>query len=126
MLRFDTWEPAWDDEQGLVRYRPLPYDQALKRWPGKRLRRGQTHKTLNRAVQGSAADMTKMAMLKIFKELKVVPLMQVHDELSHNGDKKLGLQIKECMESALKLSVPVYADFSMGKNWGNQVKVTLK
>lgn len=136
ILHFETYEPAYFDDNIYVnnemtkdakksgfRFRPLPYALAVKKWPNQRLKRAQCHKALNRYVQGSAADMTKIAMLQLYKQYGYVPLMQVHDELLNSGDKKKGLDIKEIMETAVKLLVPVYADFGIGKNWGETTKV---
>ncbi len=83
---------------------------------------------LNTPIQGSAADLIKMAMVKVYDELKKRNLksrliLQVHDELiveTHKSElsevKKL---VKECMENAIKLSVPVIADISSGDSWYN-------
>ena len=71
---------------------------------------------MNRLIQGSAADMTKKAMIELHKE-GITPHIQVHDELdisvSDNADK-----IKEIMESAVQLEVPNKVDYESGPNWG--------
>lgn len=125
ILHFETYEPAWneDSEGSLVKAVPLPYHLAVKRWPGQRLRRGQTHKALNRLVQGSAADMMKIAMINLWRKYKYVPILQVYDELDGNGDRKVALQLKEEMENAIKLKVPVIADFAIGRSWGETEKI---
>ena len=127
ILHFETWEPAWGEnkEVGFQRYKPLSIEAATRNWNGQRLKRGQTHKALNRYVQGSAADMVKFAMLELYKAYRYIPFLQVHDELNDSGDKQKGLRYKEVMENVIKLLVPVYADLSMGKTWGQQTKVTL-
>lgn len=132
-MEFNTCKKKWPKEKIIKRkngyvpfFVPMAIDAAYLRWPNLKLRRGQTHKSLNRYVQGSAADMTKIAMLLIYKLYGWVPLMQVHDELSYNGDQTRALLIKAQMENAVKIKVPVVADCSMGPNWGTQVKVTLK
>ncbi|HRS21472.1 MAG TPA: DNA polymerase I, partial [Clostridia bacterium] len=83
---------------------------------------------LNTPIQGSAADLIKIAMVKVYDELKKRNLksrliLQVHDELiveTHKSElsevKKL---VKECMENAIELSVPVIAEISSGDNWYN-------
>ena len=67
-------------------------------------------------MQGSAADMTKKAMVDLYKE-GIIPHIQVHDELdisvNNNADK-----IKEIMESAVDLEVPNKVDYESGPNWG--------
>ena len=108
--RFDLWEP---NQFGI--HKALPHDAALaEHGPG--IKRAYTYKALNRLIQGSAADMTKKAMVELHKE-GITPHIQVHDELdisvSDNADK-----IKEIMESAVELEVPVKVDFEEGVNWG--------
>ena len=70
-------------------------------------------------IQGSAADMTKKAMIDLHKE-GIIPHIQVHDELdisvNNNEDK-----IKQIMESAVDLEVPNKVDYESGPNWG-QIK----
>ena len=70
----------------------------------------------NRLIQGSAADMTKKAMIDLHKE-GITPHIQVHDELdisvSDNANK-----IIEIMENAVKLEVPNKVDYEYGPNWG--------
>jgi DNA polymerase I-like protein with 3'-5' exonuclease and polymerase domains len=108
--RFNLWEP---NQYGI--HKALPHDQALaEHGPG--IRRAYTYKALNRLIQGSAADMTKKAMVELHKE-GITPHIQVHDELdisvNNNADK-----IKEIMESAVNLEVPIKVDYEYGKNWG--------
>jgi DNA polymerase I-like protein with 3'-5' exonuclease and polymerase domains len=93
----------------------LPHDAALlEHGPG--IKRAYTYKALNRLIQGSAADMTKKAMIELHKE-GIIPHVQVHDELdvsvSNNADK-----IKEIMEHAVSLEVPNKVDYESGPNWG--------
>jgi len=93
----------------------LPHDVALaEHGPG--IKRAYTYKALNKLIQGSAADMTKKAMIELYKE-KIIPHIQVHDELdisvNHNSDK-----IKEIMEEAVSLEVPNKVDYESGPNWG--------
>ena len=86
----------------------------MEHGPG--IKRAYTYKALNRLIQGSAADMTKKAMIDLHRE-GITPHIQVHDELdisvSDNADK-----IKEIMESAVELEVPVKVDYESGLNWG--------
>ena len=85
-------------------------------WHKNSFRRAFTYKALNKLIQGSAADMTKKAMLDLYKE-GIIPHIQVHDELdisvSNNSDK-----IKEIMENAVDLEVPNKVDYESGPNWG--------
>jgi DNA polymerase I-like protein with 3'-5' exonuclease and polymerase domains len=77
-----------------------------------------TYKALNRLIQGSAADMTKKAMVLLFEE-GIVPHIQIHDELcfSIKSEEEAG-KIKKIMEDAIKLEVPNKVDYESGPNWG--------
>ena len=81
---------------------------------------------INMPIQGTAADMIKLAMIKIHKELnkrktKTKMVLQVHDELLFDAHKdeidELRPLIKELMEKALPLKVPVVVDTGIGDNW---------
>ena len=111
LCRFHLWEP---NQFGI--HKALPHDQALmEHGPG--IKRAYTYKALNRLIQGSAADMTKKAMIDLYKE-GITPHIQVHDELdisvNNNADR-----IKEIMEHAVSLEVPNKVDYESGPNWGN-------
>ena len=74
---------------------------------------------MNRLIQGSAADMTKRAMVKLY-EAGIVPHIQIHDELcfSIKTDEEAE-KIKAIMETASELKVPNKVDYESGPNWGN-------
>lgn len=81
---------------------------------------------INMRVQGTAADMIKLAMINIHKEfekrkVKSKMVLQVHDELVFDVHKnevdELRPLIKELMENALPLDVPVVVDTGVGDNW---------
>ncbi|SHM56010.1 DNA polymerase I [Caldanaerovirga acetigignens] len=81
---------------------------------------------VNTPIQGSAADIIKMAMVKIynhFKELKLKTkmLIQVHDELIFDVPKEelevVKNIVKSDMETAVPLRVPLVVDFKVGKSW---------
>ena len=98
---------------------PLPYVKAVAKWGENNLIRSYTYKALNRLVQGSAADMTKKAMLDLWQE-GYVPYVQVHDELDFGVSRRKEMEnIKEIMESSIKLQVPNIVDVEIGKSWGN-------
>jgi len=83
-----------------------------------KVRRAYTYKALNKLIQGSAADMTKKAMLDLYKE-GIVPHIQIHDELDISVvDKKQAEQIIEIMEKAVTLKVPNKVDYEHGNSWG--------
>lgn len=80
---------------------------------------------VNAPIQGSAADIIKIAMINLHKELKkslkTKMLLQIHDELIFDVPKdeleKVKPMIKNTMESAVKLSVPLIVDIGVGNNW---------
>ena len=113
LCRFPLWEP---NQFGI--HKALPHDQALlEHGPG--IRRAYTYKALNRLIQGSAADMTKKAMIDLHKE-GIIPHIQVHDELDISvKDDKEAKQIVQIMESSVELEVPNKVDYEAGENWGN-------
>ena len=81
-------------------------------------RRAFTYKALNRLIQGSAADMTKKAMIELHKE-GITPHIQVHDELDVSVINDLeATKIKDIMENAVDLEVPNKVDYESGPNWG--------
>lgn len=86
---------------------------------------------VNHPVQGTAADMIKKAMIEIDKELDdrqdCKLILQIHDELlfecEKDSVKKTAAMVKEKMENALKLSVPVVVDLKTGLNWGEMTSL---
>jgi len=111
LCRFHLWEP---NQFGI--HKALPHDAALaEHGPG--IKRAYTYKALNRLIQGSAADMTKKAMIELHKA-KITPHIQVHDELDISVDGNAD-KIKEIMENAVSLEVPNKVDYESGPNWGN-------
>lgn len=78
----------------------------------------------NMPVQGTAADLIKLAMVKLqqrLEKLEATLLLQVHDELiveaPENGVQEVAEVLKETMESAWELSVPLSVDVGIGRNW---------
>lgn len=81
---------------------------------------------MNTPIQGSAADVIKIAMVNVFRRLKSEGLkskliLQVHDELIVEAyaaeQAKVEAILREEMENAMKLSVPLDVDLSCGKSW---------
>lgn len=81
---------------------------------------------LNTPIQGTNADIIKIAMINIYNEIKKRKLqskmiLQVHDELIFDALKKeqkeLEIIIKENMENVIKLSVPIKVEIDSGENW---------
>ena len=113
LCRFHLWEP---NQFGI--HKPLPHDAALaEHGPG--IRRAFTYKALNKLIQGSAADMTKKAMINLHKE-GITPHIQVHDELDISVVNDLeAAKIKDIMENAVDLKIPNKVDYESGPNWGS-------
>jgi DNA polymerase I-like protein with 3'-5' exonuclease and polymerase domains len=111
--RFDLWEPSGTYNEVSA----LPIEKALEKY-GADLKRAYTYKALNRLIQGSAADMTKLAMLEVRKQ-GIVPLLQVHDELDFSlGSEEEKQTVKEAMINCVNLSVPMEVDMEIGASWG--------
>jgi DNA polymerase-1 len=90
------------------------------------VRGGAERNAVNAPIQGSAADIIKIAMINIHKKLisdnyKSKMLLQVHDELVfdvHNSElDKMKEMIKYEMENAFKMEVPLDVDLGAGKDW---------
>lgn len=118
--RFDLWEPtAWSDHSIA-----LPYEKAILQYS--QMQRAHTHKALNRRLQGSAADLMKMAMLRcwedgVFDETGV-PRLTVHDEIDFSdpgGKDQAFREVQRIMETAIQLRVPIRADGDIGPTWGD-------
>ncbi|OGF21409.1 DNA polymerase I [Candidatus Falkowbacteria bacterium RIFOXYB2_FULL_38_15] len=89
---------------------------------------------INMPIQGTAADIIKMAMIKIHRDLpKVSPrskiILQVHDELvfevPEKDLEKVAKLVKDTMEKIIKLKVPIIAEIKVGNSWG-ELKKQLK
>jgi DNA polymerase I-like protein with 3'-5' exonuclease and polymerase domains len=77
-----------------------------------------TYKALNRLIQGSAADMTKKAMVDLH-EKGIIPHIQIHDELCLSiKSKEQRITVQETMEQAISLEVKNKVDYEFGPNWG--------
>ena len=115
LCRFHLWEPNM-----FGMHKAMTHDDALlEHGPG--IRRAYTYKALNKLIQGSAADMTKKAMIELYKE-GIIPHIQVHDELDISIESpEHASKIKEIMEHAVELQVPNKVDYESGPNWG-QIK----
>ena len=118
-LTFDQWEP--DSFELTKAYKKQEAEQKYGRT---RLKRAYTYKSLNKLIQASAADMTKQAMVNVYKE-GIVPLVQVHDELCCSVvGKEEAMKIKKIMEEAIPLEIPSRCDLEMGPSWGQAVDIT--
>ena len=140
--RFDRWETTnkeWNPETNRFNEVPLyTKEQAMEAFKAEMLDKYKenkidvnymdyfdryytpafTYKALNRLIQGSAADMTKKAMVDLH-EKGIVPHIQIHDELciSIEGGYMANI-IQNVMEQAIPLEVKNKVDFESGPNWG--------
>ncbi len=83
-------------------------------------------KAINYLIQGSAADIIKLAMIEVRKH-DLLPCLQIHDELLFYIDKKQDIDnikfyIKYLMENVIKLIVPLVADIGHGESWQDAKK----
>lgn len=103
--------------------------------PNWQLKREAERMAVNAPIQGSAADLVKMAMIGVDKWIKKEKLgqearmlLQVHDELlfeiKKDVIKQVTPQIRALMEGVAKLKVPLVVDVKVGENWGEQELVT--
>jgi len=112
--RFNKWEP---NQFGM--HKPMDFEEAERTYGRGRIRRAFTYKALNKLIQGSAADMTKKAMVDLYNE-GVVPHIQIHDELDISiQSEEQSNKIIEIMENAVSLEVPNKVDYESGSTWGD-------
>ncbi len=98
------------------------------------VRAGAERAAINMPVQSLAADILKLAMIMVDKELDIQSedikmLLQVHDELvfevKEDQVEKYAKQIHEIMEKAYKLKVPLIAEAKVGDNWAEMEKIKI-
>ena len=140
--RFDRWETTnkeWNPETNRFNEVPLyTKEQAMEAFKAEMLDKYKenkidsnymdyferyytpafTYKALNRLIQGSAADMTKKAMVDLHQK-GIIPHIQIHDELciSIDGGYMANI-IQNVMEQSIPLEVKNKVDFESGPNWG--------
>jgi DNA polymerase I-like protein with 3'-5' exonuclease and polymerase domains len=97
-----------------------------------RARAAGERQAINAPVQGTAADIIKAAMIKLYYKLKdyeTKMILQVHDELVFETPEKeverVYPVIKEAMEKTFKLDVPIIVEIKIGENWGKMEKLLL-
>ncbi len=105
------------------RRRPVPEINSTTSF----MREGAERAAINMPIQGTSADMIKIAMINIQndladKKMKSKMIIQVHDELVFEAKKDELESLKSIvtgrMEKAIKLNVPVVVDIGLGENWG--------
>lgn len=102
------------------------------------IRSSAERQAANAPMQGTGADIVKLAMVRVHEHLKAKKLekdvsliLQVHDELVYEVKeslaKKVAIEIKEIMENVIDRAttrgVPIIAEASVGDNWGEMVKI---
>jgi DNA polymerase-1 len=122
---FTSWgKKGYDKER-----RSLSYEAAIDKWGTYGIERANTHKALNRKLQGGAADVMKKAMVEAYEaglfseDACGIPLLTVHDELDfddvNDPNGPWWAEFKRVMENAVpQIKVPVMIDISAGPSWG--------
>ncbi|WP_163328128.1 DNA polymerase I [Desulfurobacterium thermolithotrophum] len=100
------------------RKRPLPELKSSN----KNIKSFGERAAVNATIQGTAADIMKLAMVKLYEKLKdAYMVLQVHDEIViealEEKTEEIKKTIKETMENVVKLSVPLTVDVKVGKHW---------
>ena len=109
--RFDFWTNDFNNTPVKT------YGYAKAKYPEGQLFRAFCSKALNRLIQGSAADQAKVAMVHAYKAGMDLRL-PVHDEINAMvADEQESNKLKEIMEQAIPLKVPVVADIDLGGTW---------
>ena len=117
---FNLWEP--EKRSWTVMQPGLPREQAEREY-GMQIRRAYTHKAMNRLIQGSSADMIKLAMVKIWRDLGHVPVLTIHDEIDTScSDDETAIEIDRCIRESVNISVPIVTDMERGPSWGETKK----
>ena len=110
------------------------YFPNLKQGAPHNIRQREEREAINAPIQGTAADIIKMAMLKLPGEIEKADLearmlLQVHDELIFEVPeaqvKQTAELVREVMENAYALDIPISTEAKVGKSWGDMEKVEL-
>ncbi|NGX45272.1 MAG: DNA polymerase I [Chlamydiae bacterium] len=100
------------------RIRPIPEITSKNPF----LRQMAERLAVNTPLQGTAADLIKLAMIEVDRKVPADLILQIHDELIFEVPdeqiKPLAQQVKTLMEGVMQLKVPLVVDISVGKNWG--------
>jgi len=115
--RFPLFEP-----KTFGMHKAMPLEEAKIHYGANvALQRAMAYKALNRLIQASAADMTKKAMVDLYKE-GVTPLLQVHDELAFSvKNEDEAKKLAEIMCNGIPLEVPMKTDVEIGSSWGDSM-----
>ena len=102
------------------------------------IRDAEERMAINTPVQGTAAEVLKLAMIKLAEELKPLNkngkvariLLTVHDELVVETSKSITTEVakkvKEAMEGVIKINLPLICEVEVGVNWGEMEKISIK
>lgn len=125
-LRFELWEPAQVDYEN--RAIALPYDRALREY-GSHIKRAGTHRAISGKLQGGEGDIIKTGLDKCNSDgvfdVTGVPTTLVHDEGNWSVKERTPIQaeafnhIREVMETALPVRVPIKFGMGCGPTWGD-------
>ncbi|PIX27478.1 MAG: DNA polymerase I, partial [Chloroflexi bacterium CG_4_8_14_3_um_filter_45_15] len=95
--------------------------------PNRQVREAAERMAINAPVQGTSADIIKVAMINLYREMKKRSfkskmLLQIHDELlfevPQEETEDMKSLVAKIMPEAIKLGVPLKIDVKIGKNWG--------
>ena len=116
--RFDKWEPRTFGSN-----KAYSFEEARQVYGETTLlKRAFTYKSLNKLIQGSAADQTKKAMVDLF-EAGIIPTIQIHDELALSiSSRKQAETVMQMMQECVELAVPSLVDAEFGPSWGEATK----
>jgi len=116
--RFDKWEP-----RAFGSNKAYSFEEARQVYGETTLlKRAFTYKSLNKLIQGSAADQTKKAMVDLF-EAGITPTIQIHDELALSiSSRKQAETVMQMMQECVELAVPSLVDAEFGPSWGEATK----
>lgn len=114
---FNKWSSGFGNPVFDTHSKAAQYSSNNESNNSQRVERAFTSKALNRLIQGSAADQSKLALVECFKAGMDIRL-PVHDEInamvSNEAEAK---QLAEIMEHVIELKVPTVADLDIGKTW---------
>lgn len=118
----------WSSSKYSYEATPLKREEAEYRY-GKNIKRCFLHTAMNAVIQGTAADLMKVLLVKLYDE-GIVPHLTVHDDISEScKSKEEILKIKTIMEKGIQeyfsLHIPLKTDVEVGSTWGSCKEISL-
>lgn len=114
--RFDSWEP----QRFMRGCFPVKGYEAAKAKYGPGIRKAGLHRAMNSAVQGSAAEMIKTAMVNAYDD-GIPLLITLYDELGASIENEVkAKRLADIFETAIKFEVPQICEWELRKNWGEK------